>query len=623
MRTAQVADRLRGSRSARAAALDVSAGTSTPFSPSRSRSRAAPTRSERTSGRPHAAASLTTTPHGSCVESSAKTSAATYASTTRSQGRSPANIARTPSSAASASSRAALGPVADERRRRAADRPPRRPRAAACRRPFSGASRATESDGDVVSVDAERRPQLRPATARADRHARPRAGTSIVFANTRTRAGSAPSATTDSRASEPTTSTLAAPFTSGGTTVSLTRPPPAGLRARVVALDEEHVRNAARTAPAERRLRGERAPAGDDDDVGPARAERTEDPGRDRVVVAEDAARRREADAVQEDRTVPELDRPRAAGDGPRRVDHGQVDLARAARPGRGAAPGTASARARRTRRGSPHARASRRPCARSRASGAARRGCARADRHAARGSRRGSCRGGSCRRRARGCAPPPRRSRPPPCRRRDGRSRGAGATATTSWRRVDDDPLLPRPPDEPVVEAGPTERERRHVACRGRPGRRTSRARRRREAARARGPPPDRRAVDVERLPDDEEAAARRRRRRAAAASTSSKRRTSALTKQRRGWRATRSARGEGGVEPRRPVLGAGERRGRARRRPRARPRRPRPRPRAGRPEPPRPAPSSSSTARALDLADPALERLRHGEERQHRAAA
>ncbi len=58
------------------AAVTSPDGTSIPFSPSASRSPAAPTRSERTSGSPAAAASFTTTPHGSWSESSAKTSAA-------------------------------------------------------------------------------------------------------------------------------------------------------------------------------------------------------------------------------------------------------------------------------------------------------------------------------------------------------------------------------------------------------------------------------------------------------------------------------------------------------------------------------------------------------------------
>ena len=111
--------RARG-RGARSPARATSpAGTSAPFSPSRRRSCAAPTRSERTSGSPHAAASLTTTAQVSRSERSAKTSAATYSSTMRSQSTSPRSARRTPSSPASWTSSCRSGPVAGERQQQA------------------------------------------------------------------------------------------------------------------------------------------------------------------------------------------------------------------------------------------------------------------------------------------------------------------------------------------------------------------------------------------------------------------------------------------------------------------------------------------------------------------------
>ena len=101
------------------------------------------------------------------------------------------------------------------------DAPPPRSARSSTSRPFSGASRATLSTATSSSPS--------PSAARSSERlsasvsARPiQAATSIVFAKTRTRAGSAPSATTDSCASVPTTSTDAARRTIGGTAVVFT-----------------------------------------------------------------------------------------------------------------------------------------------------------------------------------------------------------------------------------------------------------------------------------------------------------------------------------------------------------------------------------------------------------------
>ncbi len=69
---------------------------------------------------------------------------------------------------------------------------------------------------------------------------------------------------------------------------ALDRLAPLRSRPEVVALDEEHVRDPVRAAPGDRALRGIRAPARDDEDVGARLAKRTRDPRRHRIVVAED-----------------------------------------------------------------------------------------------------------------------------------------------------------------------------------------------------------------------------------------------------------------------------------------------------------------------------------------------
>ena len=76
-------------------------------------------------------------------------------------------------------------------------------------------------------------------------------------------------------------------------------PPPAGPRVALVRLDQEDVRDAVPPAPRDRCLRSERAPTRDDDDVRVGVAERAEDPGRQRVVVPEDARGARHAPAVE------------------------------------------------------------------------------------------------------------------------------------------------------------------------------------------------------------------------------------------------------------------------------------------------------------------------------------
>ncbi len=85
---------------------------------------------------------------------------------------------------------------------------------------------------------------------------------------------------------------------------------PARLGPGVVALDEQHVRNVPRPAPGERALRCERAPAGDDGDIGSGVAERAKDARRQRVIVTKDVARAGNGDAAEEHRFVAEVDRP-------------------------------------------------------------------------------------------------------------------------------------------------------------------------------------------------------------------------------------------------------------------------------------------------------------------------
>ncbi len=103
---------------------------------------------------------------------------------------------------------------------------------------------------------------------------------------------------------------------------------PAGSRAGVVALHEEQVRDPPDTAPGDRGLGGKRAPARDDDDVGPCPLEGTRDAGSDWVVVANHALGSGNAKPAEEARVVLVLDRPLSPADhGRRGVHHRELDL--------------------------------------------------------------------------------------------------------------------------------------------------------------------------------------------------------------------------------------------------------------------------------------------------------
>ena len=163
-----------------------SAGTRKPFSPSRRRSCAAPTRSERTSGKPDAAASLTTTPHGLVPRQQREdvgVDVALRELVLAETAGDRVELARLPRAHAVAQGRRSPSRARHGRptaRRRAVVRSTRQ------------SLRALDPALDVDRV-------------REDAHAR-----------------SAPRATTDSRAAEPTTSTLAAPRMTGVATASLT-----------------------------------------------------------------------------------------------------------------------------------------------------------------------------------------------------------------------------------------------------------------------------------------------------------------------------------------------------------------------------------------------------------------
>ena len=129
-------------------------------------------------------------------------------------------------------------------------------------------------------------------------------------------------------ASEPVTSTLAAPLTMERDDRLLHAPPPAGLRARR--------RGSRRGGGTARCLARHHPIAACDANVlqpetttqsGSRLAERAPDPERDRIVVAEDVTEARHRHAVQEHRMVLRLDGPRPAGDCSRGIDHGQVDV--------------------------------------------------------------------------------------------------------------------------------------------------------------------------------------------------------------------------------------------------------------------------------------------------------
>jgi hypothetical protein len=94
-----------------------------------------------------------------------------------------------------------------------------------------------------------------------------------------------------------------------------------------VTLDDEDVGHVPRTAPGDRALSGERAPAGDDDDVGSETRERPSDSGSQGVVVSDDPLCSRKPKAAQVDRRVARQDLPRSPRDGLRGVDDGELEL--------------------------------------------------------------------------------------------------------------------------------------------------------------------------------------------------------------------------------------------------------------------------------------------------------
>ncbi len=131
-----------------------------------------------------------------------------------------------------------------------------------------------------------------------------------MFANTRTRAGSAPSATTESPAREPTTSTEAAPRTIGGTAVvfTLRRQPafgPVSWLSTSRTYGTRRARHHASAACEANVLQPETTTTS-----GRASPQRAEDAGCERVVVAKYVARAGDGDAAQEHRFVVEVDRP-------------------------------------------------------------------------------------------------------------------------------------------------------------------------------------------------------------------------------------------------------------------------------------------------------------------------
>ena len=123
------------------------------------------------------------------------------------------------------------------------------------------------------------------------------------------------------------------PANDGRNDSALDSPSPARPRPFVVALHDERVGNPPRPTPGDRPLGGERAPAGDDDDLGPSPLEGAGHAGSDRVVVMENALRTGDPYAAQVDRTMARLDGPRPPCNGGSGVDHRQVHLVTSADP--------------------------------------------------------------------------------------------------------------------------------------------------------------------------------------------------------------------------------------------------------------------------------------------------
>ena len=79
--------------------------------------------------------------------------------------------------------------------------------------------------------------------------------------------------------------------------------------------------------PGDRPLRRERAPTGDDNDIGLRVAKLAGDSWSNRILVAQDSLGAGHVDAAQEDVAVLRLDRPRAMRNRVRRVDHLEIDV--------------------------------------------------------------------------------------------------------------------------------------------------------------------------------------------------------------------------------------------------------------------------------------------------------
>ena len=284
-------------------------------------------------------------PRARGVERSAKTSPATYASTTDSSGRSPVNVARTPRSRASSLQARALGPVPDDDHGQVGAACGAQERVDALLRGQAGDGH----DGDVVGSQAEALAQPRRGVPRAGRRRRRSARRRSCWRRRGPVPGAAPSATTESRASEPVTSTLAAPATTGGTTTSFTRRRqpgfgPASWLSTSRTYGTCRSRHHATAACDANVLQPETTTQS-----GADRVERAEDARRHGVVVAEHAAQPRHRDAVQEHGAVLQA-RPSTCARrrcGPRRRRSGRSR--RRSRRDRGEATGTASARGRRT----------------------------------------------------------------------------------------------------------------------------------------------------------------------------------------------------------------------------------------------------------------------------------
>ena len=212
----------------------------------------------------------------------------------------------------------------------------RTPAAAAARSstssPFSGASRATlrTATSSLSSPSAARSSGAWPQGGRLARSRLRRRSCSQRRARARDRRRArrrTPARASRRRARRP------PPRTIGGTAVVFTsrRQPAFGPASWLSTSSTYGTRR--RRHQAIDGLRGERAPARDDDDVRPRVDERAEDRQRDRVVVAEHLARARNIHAAEEDRRMVDLDLPAAGGDRLGRVDHRQVDLGKRRNP--------------------------------------------------------------------------------------------------------------------------------------------------------------------------------------------------------------------------------------------------------------------------------------------------